>query len=424
VLLAACGNADRAAPHVASTSCPLKTPADWQRFLDTSTLDEGWVKTCTVENCQNVVGAFSARLQTDVIDVLARCTADVAENPPIARCTANLRRFVPAWERQHALGSYGFTQNNHDYLAAQTAPDKPAGMMDPPAAILAALPRVEAIEDAARANGWPYLVHDSCFGGARIFVTVADPEDRFEQWMLVGVGAGSSEIADNAIMSFIGIQRKDRAGKSLEKVRLHFRDYILSNAEQIWHLVLPELHDGKCYGCHSSGMRLLLPTHGSVVASTPVRGEPGFGATSAPADFGFRRLVALNQRLLSYGLPDWDGAVDPADHGPPLGASLGCTACHDGAIRGVLTVSADERMLRQKMLDELSMRSFAHGKSVPDETAIALLDREKTGNPPLAPEEQAALDRARAEHLADYRTFVADRFPRWRAWMLEARCEE
>jgi hypothetical protein len=402
----------------------LKTPSDWQRFMDTSTMgNDGWVKTCSIENCQDAVGAFSLRIQTDVLDVLALCTDDLAENPSIARCTANLRRFIPAWKRQHAVGSYGFTQDNHEYLAAQTSPDKPAGMMDPPAAILVALPKRATIEEAARTHGWPYLTHDSCFGGIRTFVTVADPEDRFEQWMLVGLGAGTAEVADNSIMSFIGIQKRDAAGKYLERIRLHFRDYILSNAEGGWRLVLPEMHDGKCYACHSSGMRLLVPTHESVVASAPVRGEPDFGAGNVPADFGFRRLVALNQRLLSYGLPDWDGAIDPADHGPPLGASLGCTTCHDGMFRGILTVSADERMLQQKVVDQLSMRSFGPGKSVPDETAIALLDREKIGRPALAPEEQAALERARAEHLTDYQALVSDRFPRWRAWMLEERCE-
>ena len=48
-------------------------------------------------------------------------------------------------------------------------------------------------------------------------------------------------------------------------------------------------------------------------------------------------------------------------------------------MRGVLTVSTSEGMLRQKVVDQLSMRSPAAGKKVPDEAAMALLEREKTG---------------------------------------------
>jgi hypothetical protein len=408
--------------HVASESCPLKTPADWRRFVETTVEDESWVKTCSIKAvCDEGITALMARVQTDVIDLFDRCVRDLADNPPIARCTAPLRRFVPAWVRQHAVGSYGFVQNNRAYLAAQTGPDTPPGMMDPPAAIVAALPERAKIEQTARVQGWPYLTHDSCFGEIRTFVTVADPDDRFEQWMLVGLDAAATLVEDGSILSFIGVQKRDTLGQKLERVRLHFRDYSVSSGGS-WSLVLPQEHTGKCFACHGSGMRLLIPTHGTVVASAPVRGEPGYG-TDGPADFGFQRLSELNRRLLSYGLPDWNGSVEPADHGPPLGESLGCTACHNGLVRGVLTVFTDEETLKRKIVDELSMRSSGPGKSVPDETAIALLDRERTGAPALSLPEQAALDRARAEHLADYQAFVAERFPAWKAWALSERCE-
>ena len=95
----------------------------------------------------------------------------------------------------------------------------------------------------------------------------------------------------------------------------------------------------KCYACHGSGMRQLNPARGSVAASAPVKGEEGYGHGNGDASFGSIRLASLNQRLASYGLPDWNGTLDPADHGPALGRPLGCTRCHDGASRGVLTVS-------------------------------------------------------------------------------------
>jgi hypothetical protein len=427
VLLVACGSADRGEaprPHVASASCPLKTPSDWQHFLEAAVEDETWVTTCSDHgNCAELVGAFSARLEKSLLDVLALCESDVADNPPIASCTANLRRFVPAWLRQHAPDSYGFRPDNGSYLAAQTGPDVPGGMMNPPEAYLAALPERAALEEAARTNGWPYLTHDSGLGGVRTFVTVADPARRFDQWMVVGLDPTASFVPTPAIMSFISVQKKDRAGNDLEKVRIHFRDYVVSNTEGAFKLELPETFAGKCYACHTSGMRLLIPTRESVAASAPVRGEAGYGVAGVDPDFGLERLSSLNQRLLSYGLPDWNGTIDAADHGPPLGKTLGCTECHNGANRGVLTVSTSEGMLRQKVVDQLSMRAPGIDKSVPDEPAMALLVREKTGDPPLSATEQAALARARSEHWADYQAIVAERFPAWKAWVLDERCE-
>ena len=385
--------------------------------------DENWVRTCSAKaNCGEGIAALMTRVQMDVLDTFDRCALDLADNPPIARCTARLRRFIPAWIRQHERGSYGFVQSNTAYLAGQTETDKPVGMMNPPAALVAALPERAKIEQAARVNGWPYLTHDACLGGIRTFVTVRDSEDLFEQWMLFGLDESATLVGNGSALSFIGVQKRDLRGQRLPKVRLHFRDYVASNTDGSWNLSLPEEHTGKCFACHGSGMRLLIPTHESVVLSEPVAGEKEYGS-GAPQDFGFRRLSELNQRLLSYGLPDWNGSIEAADHGPALGESLGCNHCHNGVVRGVLTVSTDEETLKRKMVDELSMRSFVPGRDVPDQTAIALLDRAKTGTPPLSLDEQAALDRARAEHWADYQTFVAERFPSWKAWALTEPCE-
>jgi len=402
ILLLSCGGGsignDAAPPaqHVASASCPLKTTADWQRFLETMSQDESWVETCSdLSNCDELLGVFSKHVQADVLDVLGLCASDLAENPLIARCTANFRRFVPAWMHQHVDDSYGFRQNNATYLGAQTGPDAPIGMMVPPAELLASLRDRATIEETARKNHWPYLTHDSCLGGVRTFVTVADPASRFDQWMLVGLDENAN-VPSPAIMSFIAVQKTDLGGRQLPGVRLHFRDYLATEIDGSWRVDLPVTWGGKCYACHGSGMRLLIP-----------------GAESAD----------LNGRLLSYGLPDWNGTLDPADHGPPLGKALGCTGCHDGVQRGVLTVSTSEGMLRQKIVDQLSMRGLRNGAKVPDEAAMALLEREKTGNPPLSLAEKTELDRARAEHLADYQALVASRFPAWRDWVLDRQCE-
>jgi hypothetical protein len=403
----ACGNVPSRPPssapahrmHFATASCPLKTPKEWQTFLTTTVDDETWVKTCSGDGtCEKRTGAFKARVRHDVLDLFDHCAEDLANNPSIAQCTARLRRFAPAWMSQHEGGSYGFVPGNSAYLAAQTTSDKPAGMMDLPVEIVRALPDRARIEGVARTNGWPFVTQDSCFGGVRTFVTVVDGDGRFDQWFLVQYGPDATVVPENSVMSFIAVQKKAANGEPLKRVRLHFRDYIAWKSLTSWQLALPETHEGKCYACHGSGMRLLLPAPGNVVAE-------------------------LNERLASYGLPDWDGTLNPTDHGPALGERLACTTCHDGVSRGPITVSTDEGTLKRKIVDELSMQAFATGKEVPDTSAMGLLDRERTQVPPLIASENAALDRARREHAADYRTFMAERFPVWRAWMLEERCE-
>jgi hypothetical protein len=415
----------QAPPHVASAGCPLRTPAAWQGFLEEAAEGEAWVKTCSdLGDCSALVGEFSKHVQIDLLGTLALCAEDVAANPPIAACTDHLRRFAPAWLRQHDEVSYGFAQDNLAYQAAQEGTGRPAGMMKPPSALLAALPQRSAIEQAARSNGWPYLTHDSCLGGVRTFIVISDPDGRFDQWMLFNLSDGAT-VANGEIMSFIGIQRRDAAGAPLQKVRLNFRDYVVATQGGSWGLQLNENQSGKCYACHGSGVRQLLPTRGSVVASAPVKGEEWFSedGSGAPADFGFQRLVNLNERLAAYGVPDWDGTLEPADHGPALGGALGCTSCHDGKTRGVLTVHTSEGMILQKIVGQLSMRSTAPGVLVPDVVAMALLEQETTKDPPLTQDQQAQLDQARQEHLADYQAFVQQRLPSLQAWLLEQRCD-
>jgi hypothetical protein len=270
-------------------------------------------------------------------------------------------------------------------------------MMDPPAALLAALPDRAALEMAARDNGWAHTTSLSCLGGVRTFVTLSDPDGRFDQWMLVGLDATLTHVDNPTIVSFIGVQKKDSGANTLSRIRMHFRDYLASADESgRFSLELPENFGGKCYACHTSGMRELIPS----------------------AD-----TALLNERLRAYGLPDWNGTLDPADHGPALGNSLGCTECHNGEDRGVLTVSTSEGMLWQKVVGQLAMRSPHGGAKVPDERAMALLERETTGEPPLTPDETAELEAARAEHLSVYEALVAERFPAFRDWALEVGCE-
>jgi hypothetical protein len=408
--------------HVASASCPLKTPDEWQAFLEATVDEEGWVRTCSsLHDCDALSGELRVRVETEVLGTFARCSDDLAQNPRIRSCTERLRRFAPAWVRQHTAESYGFMPENADYFAAQLAPERPAGMMDPPPELLAALPERVNIEGAARDNGWPYLTHDSCVGGVRTFIVRNDPDERFEQWMLVGL-EGASIVPEGSILSLIAIQKKDAEGRPLDDLRLHFRDYVLSRLDDSFAAYLPDAHDAKCYACHPSGMRTLLHRRGDVLASAPVRGEPGYPELDVSPAFAFGRLVELNERLRSYGAANFSPDMNPGDLGPPLGKTLGCTECHDGIARGVLTVMTDEAQIEQKVVAELSMGAFSTGKVFPDERLMALVDRERIGNPPLTDEERTELELARAERIRDFEELEAERFPAWRAWALEAPC--
>jgi hypothetical protein len=409
---------------VASASCPLKTPDEWQAFLEATASDERWVRTCSsLHDCDALSGELRARVETEVLDTFARCSEDLANNPPIRSCTDRMRRFAPAWVRQHTPSTYGFMPENAEYLATQTAADRPPGMMDPPPELLAALPERVTIEAAARDNGWPYLTHDSCVGGVRTFVVRNDPDERFEQWMLVGL-ENASVVPEGSVLSLIAIQKKDAHGLPLEGLRLHFRDYLLSLVDDAFATFLPEAHDAKCFACHPSGLRTLVHRRGRVLASAPVRGEPGYPALDVGPEFAFERLLELNERLRSYGVADFAPDMNPDDLGPPLGRSLGCTECHDGTLRGVLTVMTDEAQLEQKVVDELAMGAFSPGKMFPDEHLMALVDREENGDPPLSDGERAELELARAEHVAYFEELEAERFPAWRAWVLETQCNQ
>ncbi len=423
VLVVGCGDGESTARiHVASASCPLKTPADWQAFMDSALDDPTWVKTCSdLSDCDTSVGPFADHVRTHIAGTFEACVDDIRDNPPIARCSERLRRFAPAWLRQHSVDSYGFDQENADYFAAQVGANQPSGMMELPPAMLAALPLRKTIEQTAREQGWPYLTHDSCLGGTRTFVTVADRDGRFDQWFLFGLDESASKVESSSIVSFIAVQKKDAVGNALARVRLHFRDYRVTLSADQWVIDLPENGPGKCYACHGSGVRQLLSNKGSVLASAPVLGEPDYGAPIAD-DFAQQRLRSLNDELLAYGVADWTGSLAPDDHGPPLGNGLGCTSCHDGETRGVLTVHTSEGMLWQKVVGQLSMQAPTVNRVVPDAPAMQLLEREQQGDA-LTEEEALELEQARSRHVADYESLVANRFPALRDWALAVSCE-
>jgi hypothetical protein len=405
---------DSAPAAAASDACPYTTAAQWQAFLDRHASDAGWVKTCEDETCD---AEDYRRVRDDIQGVLARCGGVFSRHEGIARCTRNLREFTPAWMRQHDADSYGFNVDNHAYLRAQEAADRPAGMMRPPPVLVAALPLRRRLEAAAREHGYRYLTHDSALGGARTFILVPDAEGRFDQWMLFNFSDDQQpEVNAETPFSFVAVQKKDAAGRALSRVRLHFRDYTMTRGKAGFEIELVEENNGKCYACHASGMRQLIPRRTPILDARRVLGDPGYdrGAGAGPPGFAYDRLVELNARIRAYGMPDWEGTVTPEHHGPALGKAQGCTDCHDGHARGVLTVSTSTRQIQRKLSTELSMP--------PGEGLGGLLEKSEAARGSISPAEQQTLDQARAAHEGLWRDFDASRAPALARWLLEYPC--
>lgn len=413
--------ANAPAPVVAGgdAACPLATFGDWQTFLEAHAGDDRLANTCEDQPCDQ---ALWTDVDTHVRQVLDACAMTIQANPALATCTQHLRTYLPTWLRMHDSTSYGFKLDNKAYLAAEEAPDMPVGMMKIPAALVAALPDRAKVEAAARDNGWKYLAHDSGLIGGRVFVTIPDPQGRFDQWMLFNFdidqnGAPSAQVNTDLPVSMLVVQKKAADGTPLPNVRLNFRDHhIVADAGNAFHLDAAVDGTGKCYGCHPSGVRKLLPIRTGVTEARPVKGEAGYVVGEAANDpaFAMSRLNELNAKLEGYGLPDWNGTQIPAEHGPSIGADQGCSGCHDGANRGFLTVSTSEVQLEEKLVTELAMP--------PSPNNWPLVER-RLGATPLSAADQQTLDQQTSAHQQVHADFMAARFPALKAWLLESSCQ-
>jgi hypothetical protein len=396
--------------------CPYQTPEEWQQFLERYAGNEKWVDTCEDATCDSEFFQF---VKENIQETFDNCKGFIGRNPKVAACTKNLKRFTVAWMQQHDSVGYGFTVDNHTYLTSQDAPDKPPGMMKPPEAIIAALPSLSKVEKAARDEGLKYLTHDSALDGSRTFVLISDPKGRFDQWMLLNLQE-NQQLNDHTPLSILVVQKKDARGRKLRKIRLHFRDYTITQKKKKkgYTLSLNENANGKCYSCHPSGVRQLIARRTPILAARPVKGDPGYAdsdeVSNDPPDFAYERLLEFNRRLRAYGTPDWDGMVIPEDHGPPLGKAQGCTDCHSTGTRSALNLSTSHIQLNQKLLLELSMP--------PDTTLPQLLEKKEMRSAELTPEEKRALGKAYSVHEDLTADFESSRLPALKGWLLETSC--
>ena len=404
------------ADATAIDECPLQTPAQWGLFLEQSAQHEEWVQTCEDSPCDQ---DFNHYLTSTILDVLSKCSRFIQANPRIASCTDRLRRFVPAWIEQHTDHSFGFTLNNADYARYEEGSSKPSGLMVPPHEIVAALPDAEKVRQVAISKGYQFLTHTSCLGGNRIFLYLPDAKERFDQWLLINITPDLKKIDPDLPISFIGVQKQDALGHRLEKVRLNFRDYFPIQSENGYKLQIYSDSNGKCYSCHNSGMRklMLVDRQPYVMSANPVKGDADYDpSVLTPAEIGKRRWREFNRKLMSYGLPDWDGTIHVEDHGPALGEKQGCIDCHNGVDRGILTIETSNSQIDQKIWKELAM---------PPETGMSLTDllvKAVVGNPPLKPDEQERLGEGEDHHDDILKDYEESRLPTLRDWLLQNSC--
>lgn len=409
-----CEPGSRAEAPASSEICAYKTPEEWNAFVRTAATQPDWGPTCEDSACD---ADTYDRVKTGIQAVLESCRPFFAAHPQIAACTDRLRHFVPAWMRQHDEDSYGFRRNNHEYLKAQESLEEPDGMMVPPEVLVAAIPSRTKVIEAARRNGYRYLEHDSGIDDTRTFVLVPDSRGRFDQWFLLNLQPGQSLVQVHQPLSILVVQKKDAAGNVLPKVRLHFRDYTIAARGHSYHLALDETKNGKCYSCHTNGVRQLIPRITPVLEARPVRGEPGYdenGTGPVPPDFALHRLQEFNRRLRSYGNPDWRGDIEPGDFGPPLGKAQGCIDCHDGASRAALNMATSLRQLEKKVYYQLSMP--------PDNSLQRLLERNEMKNPELNAAEAAHLEKELLSQANLIRDFEKSRVPTLEKWLLGVSC--
>ena len=358
-----------------------------------------------------------AHVERSVEDIFDRCSSFIASHPAINKCTDRFRRFVPVWLAQHSRDSYGFRIPNHQYFLEQETPDKPAGMMLPPKAIMEALPYRSDVEAAARRAGLRYLTHDSALAGVRTFVLYSDPQGRYDQWLLLNLPNGQGKMVEEVEpMSVLTVQKKDASGHWLAHNHLHFRDYFIHPKKGGgYKYVLHDDSDGKCYACHANGVRQLIARRTPVLDALPVTGEPGYGSGKVDSKtFGFRRLMEFNRKLRTYGTADWDGKIHLADNGPSLGKAQGCMDCHDGVSRAALTVFFSAVQTNQKMVRELTM---------PPDTNLPLLLEHLQMSTPSATDKQVGVLASALEHQKKlFQEYEDSRLPLLKQWLLKVPC--
>jgi hypothetical protein len=201
-----------------------------------------------------------------------------------------------------------------------------------------------------------------------LFHVHATDHDKWIQFTYRDGGGPIERLIDMIIV------QKVENGTPLARPKIHFRQFWRNEEGRApllrdQHKGDPEvagysddLHTGdNCYSCHPNGMRELAPAPGTLRPTiATVTGDALAGLTGM--DLAVRRIEQFNGIMKSYGAVDWNGALDPTEHGPPMGRSISCANCHNNLIPGPSTptgsrgaINASTARYGYKVSEDLSM---------------------------------------------------------------------
>lgn len=202
-----------------------------------------------------------------------------------------------------------------------------------------------AIEAEADKKGYKWLEYTTRFvtnrphhSHNRLLIHV--PGEDFDQWIQFTRPPNGRNIKE-PLIDFIAIQKRSEAGVELKKPRIWFKGFWTLGNKIVRRGIPPAAVLTRCYGCHASGLRELVPATGSVTSQL---------AKTTLADF--------NKQMRGYGVPEFAGNYDPETVGPSYGASSktnACMGCHNGEYKGLLSPGTLPRQIDYKMVHERTM---------------------------------------------------------------------
>lgn len=397
-----------------NSGCSLRTYADWQNFLNTS------AQALTTDDPEDSQGLGSRVIFAKAVEIgntLESCKAIVTATPQLAACTTHLKGFALASQRRNTRKSMGFNFSNAAYLSRQEDPSNPNGMMEFPEVLKKGhQTTLGALEAVAKKNDWAYAIHKSgLISGARFFLYI--PGSDFDKFIIYDTDETGSlktfpsyQNGNPTYPSLITVQKKDKDGNILMRPKLHFRDVVLGG--EIYLGKGKPNANSKCYSCHPSGLRPLIPYTSTFTAADALPSDPPAIQQMTRAERGMARVLEFNKIFESYGNVEFNDAYIPEEHGPPLGKAQGCTDCHDGQTRGILNYSTQISQIEEKMVGELLMPFSDHALQMRVDFAANKLD---------------TLGLSKMQQLEDtnsrlFEGYVKDRVTTTRQWLLATSC--
>lgn len=314
----------------------------------------------------------------DVITPLIKAFGFLQYNCASTKAPPATRR--PTGSRTQSQMGLSILDDEYREAANQISRSGPAGVGDlmrvPPVienasksgSVKALTDAVETIPGATWLKFSSTSVNNDSDGAARILIRVPDSEDppRFEQWIQIAINDGSGRLGRN--VDFLARQLPE------DSSMVAFEGYSRTASGFV-----PEgdpSHElSKCYSCHPSGLRPVIPAAQGTKAAGDGRAVKPEGTMLAGADLPSQLdgVKDLTSHLAVFG----PAGYQAPEEGPPFGPSnrsgraefveagcgvrlapdrrqavvdrMDCETCHDGSSRGILNAGTNLGTIRHKV---------------------------------------------------------------------------